>query len=302
MNFEVEKFNINGVPIDVVDSGARKLINDVSKSVKNVDKKVDVVAERVEDCFQSVSNGKRLIAEAITDKGVTTSATDTFEVMANNIKKITTTPTIETSDTVNFISDDSIFAQYIVKRGLCISPPSDENGVVDYYVNENEEFYNFPLKIENSVNLYLRKIMYNLNGANIWQEGWAFSQLPNRFIAETYIQFTQLAPTSADTKTVIVTSNSYDFTNAKLVAFKLRVYDLTTSEDVTIKPILSAMVSPTQETEHDSVANKILSGNEIKDGMYFIDVNSVNGYNYVKFALHLKSCICDVKISEINVV
>ena len=302
MNFEVEKFNINGVPIDVVDSGGRKLINDVTKYVEDVDKKVVVVEKRVEDCFQSVSNGKRLIADAITDKGVTTSATDTFENMANNIGKITTSPSIETSDTVNFISDGIIFAQYVVKRGLYISPPSDENGMIDYYVDENEKFYNFPLKIENSINLYLRNIMYNLNGTNIWQEGWAFSNNPNRFITENYVQFTQLAPSNADTKNVIVTSNSYDFTNAKLVAFQLRVYDLTTSEDVSIKPILSAMVSPAQETEHDSVANKILSGNEIKDGMYFIDVNSVNGYNYVKFALHLKNCVCDVKISEINVI
>ena len=88
MNFEVEKFNINGVPIDVVDSGGRKLINDVTKYVEDVDKKVVVVEKRVEDCFQSVSNGKRLIAEAITGKGIVTSANDTFSVMADNINNI----------------------------------------------------------------------------------------------------------------------------------------------------------------------------------------------------------------------
>lgn len=88
MNFEVEKFNINGVPIDVVDSGGRKLINNVTKYVEDVDKKVDVVEKRVEDCFQSVSNGKRLIAEAITGKGIVTSANDTFMTMADNINNI----------------------------------------------------------------------------------------------------------------------------------------------------------------------------------------------------------------------
>ena len=36
----------------------------------------------------SVSNGKTLIADAITDKGVQTSATDTFQTMANNIRDI----------------------------------------------------------------------------------------------------------------------------------------------------------------------------------------------------------------------
>lgn len=42
----------------------------------------------IQSCFQSVSNGKALIADAITGKGVSTSATDTFEVMANNISAI----------------------------------------------------------------------------------------------------------------------------------------------------------------------------------------------------------------------
>ena len=41
----------------------------------------------IAETFQSVSNGKTLIASAITDKGVTTSNTDTFQTMANNIFK-----------------------------------------------------------------------------------------------------------------------------------------------------------------------------------------------------------------------
>lgn len=40
------------------------------------------------EVFQSVSNGKGLIADAITDKGVITSATDTFATMADNIRRI----------------------------------------------------------------------------------------------------------------------------------------------------------------------------------------------------------------------
>lgn len=88
MGFEVEKFNINGVPIDVVDRDGRKLIGDVTEYVEAVDKKVDDVEQRVEDCFQSVSNGKRMIAEAITGKGIITSANDTFKTMADNINNI----------------------------------------------------------------------------------------------------------------------------------------------------------------------------------------------------------------------
>ena len=39
----------------------------------------------INEVFQDVDNGKTLIASAITDKGVTTSNTDTFQTMADNI-------------------------------------------------------------------------------------------------------------------------------------------------------------------------------------------------------------------------
>ena len=42
----------------------------------------------LQEVFTSVSNGKELIADAITDKGVETSATDTFATMASNILDI----------------------------------------------------------------------------------------------------------------------------------------------------------------------------------------------------------------------
>ena len=45
---------------------------------------------------QSVSDGKSLVAGAITDKGVPTLATDVFQKMADNIEKINSTETLET--------------------------------------------------------------------------------------------------------------------------------------------------------------------------------------------------------------
>lgn len=50
------------------------------------------------ELFQSVSNGKNNIAGAITDKGIATSANDTFQTMANNIRRITTGGGTDTSD------------------------------------------------------------------------------------------------------------------------------------------------------------------------------------------------------------
>lgn len=46
------------------------------------------VDSKYNELFQSVSNGKTTVANAITDKGVVTSATDTFATMANNIRLI----------------------------------------------------------------------------------------------------------------------------------------------------------------------------------------------------------------------
>lgn len=49
----------------------------------------------IDQLFTSVSNGKQQIASAITDKGVSTSASDTFATMAENIGKISTGISLE---------------------------------------------------------------------------------------------------------------------------------------------------------------------------------------------------------------
>lgn len=49
---------------------------------------LNAITLAVNECFQSVSNGKTLLASAITDKRVATDATATFSQMAENISKI----------------------------------------------------------------------------------------------------------------------------------------------------------------------------------------------------------------------
>ena len=51
---------------------------------------INATNQAVNDCFQSVSDGKALVASAITDKGVSTDATATFATMAENIANIST--------------------------------------------------------------------------------------------------------------------------------------------------------------------------------------------------------------------
>lgn len=65
---------------------------DINVHNRNMDK-IDVAIQEVKgtvgDLKLNVSNGKKIIASAITDKGIDTSDEDTFQTMAENIKNIT---------------------------------------------------------------------------------------------------------------------------------------------------------------------------------------------------------------------
>lgn len=76
-------------------------ISALQSNIKDLDSRVGDLTElqttakdntvaAINEVFQSVGNGKTLIADAITDKGVLTSATDTFGQMALNIEDIST--------------------------------------------------------------------------------------------------------------------------------------------------------------------------------------------------------------------
>ena len=70
------------------DQKTEAIINDVNANFTDIEDAIGTLNDNVSELFQSVSDGKELIAEAITDKGVTTSATASFETMANNIEQI----------------------------------------------------------------------------------------------------------------------------------------------------------------------------------------------------------------------
>ena len=67
----------------------------VKQAIDEVKSEIDATNSNLESCFQSVSNGKALVASAITDQGIKTDATATFEVMANNIRSIERTKKID---------------------------------------------------------------------------------------------------------------------------------------------------------------------------------------------------------------
>lgn len=79
------------------------------------------------ELFTYVSNGKALIADAITDKGVTTSASDSFNTMATNIGNISSGETPTTGQyLIRFIDyDGTILKEARTNNGGSVTPPSD---------------------------------------------------------------------------------------------------------------------------------------------------------------------------------
>lgn len=116
----------------------------------------------LESLKSSVSNGKSLIASAITDKGVSTASNATFQTMANNIGNIPTYN--EVCDVITFTGAWSAF------RCKCVSAPTlygwirnyAHGGSIGYYWTDwsyNSAYdYNFPSSFT-STNT-------NINGTN----------------------------------------------------------------------------------------------------------------------------------------
>ena len=74
--------------VDVLESS----ISGLSQTVTTQGENISALETEVDDLKNSVSDGKTLVANAITAKGVTTATTASFQIMANNILSISTMP------------------------------------------------------------------------------------------------------------------------------------------------------------------------------------------------------------------
>ena len=93
------------------DGKVQEVVNDVNSNFTDVNSAINKLNSNQNNLFQSVSNGKSKIAGAITDKGVVTSANDSFDTMAGNIRSIQTSSGeidpnfVDTSDATASASD-----------------------------------------------------------------------------------------------------------------------------------------------------------------------------------------------------
>lgn len=108
---ETELNEQNTEHINYVDSTTKAIVDDVNANFSDVNSAITKLNNNQNELFQSVSNGKSKIAGAITDKGIATSASASFDTMANNIRNITTSggggggTGLDTSDATATASD-----------------------------------------------------------------------------------------------------------------------------------------------------------------------------------------------------
>lgn len=179
-----------------IDSQFKDIANDLGKNEDGTDIELPTTDKTVKgaivELFQDVSNGKISVANAITDKGVNTLATDTFQTMATNIGKISSGINIEgkiitvnnTKYKLSTNSDGDIIAT-IVKHTVTNNLSNATNNNTALEINDNSsydaninigtlgEVGNINLKISSSSNLPVMSIMPNntniaIPKANTW--------------------------------------------------------------------------------------------------------------------------------------
>lgn len=93
---DVKSFEINGTELMIKDEYARQQLDNIANqlgkneddSFKTLETDDKTIIGAINEVFQNASNGKSLIAQAITGKGVDASSTDTFQELADKISQI----------------------------------------------------------------------------------------------------------------------------------------------------------------------------------------------------------------------
>ena len=125
--------NLIGIIIGIIISGTVGVVASTTISSKNVVYQNKTVNSALDELYDEAITGKELIAAAITNKGIATTASDTYEVMANNISNITTGTTLVKYLQLGVSGKTNVTATVVLQK----VSPTIANLHINYRVNEN---------------------------------------------------------------------------------------------------------------------------------------------------------------------
>ena len=118
--------------------------------------------DKLQEVFQSVSSGKELIANAITDKGVSTATNATFATMATNISNITTSAYKEETKSYDNTSSGTTRLVFTFSANVSgvkqITPPPS-----------NLSSYIVPETVTSMFTINGKELILYVNGAGTWK-------------------------------------------------------------------------------------------------------------------------------------
>lgn len=112
-----------------------------------IDTEIKKAQDKADQAFQSASEGKQKIATAITGKGIQTSSSDTFQIMADNIEAIETDPSVGTTDAT---AADILLGKKAVSQGNLLT------GTIPVAINVSPYEQSSELYLGGSGILYLK--------------------------------------------------------------------------------------------------------------------------------------------------
>lgn len=126
----------NGVNLETRVDQLNKYIGNVSKDTNTALSRIYTNEIEIYNLKTSVSDGKNLIATAITDKGVITSGSDSFSTMADNISKIGLSLTaLEQEKMINHIKSLKSRADFSFNTNILIDDTPEDYEVMVYQKN-----------------------------------------------------------------------------------------------------------------------------------------------------------------------
>jgi len=273
-------FTGEGVTLDetlrnIAGGGSAVVVDSALSEISENPVQNKAIASKLNEVFQSVSNGKELIASAITDKGIETDATAEFSTMAENISNIEggTSLDIEGGHVAYFYDNDSkLMEVHGVIDGTEIVKP---HYFCDTWRDKEGNVYAFPLTLTEDVKLYA------MTAENYAQKYYAFyniseTEYPYLYIGvsvDKFLMFFCTDPTgTTDTQIVIDSGYAYvgysstipeiDFTNLS------ELYDWITTTFPTL-----TLNGPYSDTYTSRQSNQLyIYGNEGLDYDNYVDL------------------------------